>query len=87
MADVITYMHDILEYPLPNTNCVVGECLQDDIIIIMQNYSRLLRKMFRKFEFATHISILGTSINKFLECCILISKNVVSEKKYVDLVI
>lgn len=71
----MTYMRNILHYPIPNKNCVVDEQLQRDIINIMDKYLNHLIKMLDKVRFLAANSKLGNIINKYLECILLINGN------------
>lgn len=84
LCDLITYMRDILNYPIPNKNCVVGNQLQQDIVCVME---KLLNQLLEKLSVSTTFiseSLLGTSINTFLECTLLITGNQVFTKQQVD---
>lgn len=84
LCEFITYMMDILHYPIPNKNCVVGDKLQQDIVLVMEKcLNQLLEKINTVNIFVTQ-SLLGTSINKYLECCSLITKNQIFMKDQYD---
>ncbi|XP_050537935.1 uncharacterized protein LOC126903641 [Daktulosphaira vitifoliae] len=75
MSDHLLYMRDILHYPIPNKNCVVGEEIQEDIILVMEKMLNCLLETLRFTKTLISQSLTGTSINKYLECCLLISSN------------
>lgn len=75
LCEFMTYMRDILNYPIPNNNCVVGDKLQQDIIVVMEKFLNQLMEKLRATKSLVAHSLLGTSINKYLECILLITKN------------
>jgi len=75
LCELMSYMRDILHYPIPNKNCVVGDQLQQDIVHVME---KLLNQLLEKLglnSFLVAQSLLGMSINKYLECTLLIIGN------------
>lgn len=68
-------MKDILNYPIPNKNCVVGDELQQDIVLVMEKCLNQLLEKLGAVKFLVAQSLLGTSINKYLECTLLITGN------------
>lgn len=87
LCEFITYMRDILHYPIPNKNCVVGDELQQDIVLIMEKFSaQLIEKLYATRYLVSH-SLLGTSVNKYLECTLLISGNQIFMKNQIDKII
>lgn len=77
-------MQDILHYPIPNKHCVAGDQLQKTIASIMEKLlSQLLEKLDTVKILVGH-SLIGASINKFLECTILILGNQTFMKEQVD---
>lgn len=84
LNEIMTYMNDILHYPLPNENCVVDDQLQQDILLIMEkSLHQLIEKLGASRYFYTK-SILGKTINKSLECIYLITGNKVFIKCQID---
>lgn len=80
-------MRDILHYPIPNKNCVVGDQLQQDIILIMEkSLNQLLEKLYETKYLIAH-SLIGTSINKYLECTLLIIGNQIFMKHQIDRIV
>ncbi|XP_050419786.1 uncharacterized protein LOC126832834 [Adelges cooleyi] len=75
LCEHLSYMRDILHYPVPNKNCVVGDELQRDIVHVMEKILHLLVVTLRAMKTLNGHSLAGTSINKYLECCMLISGN------------
>lgn len=87
LCEIMTYMKDILHYPIPNKNCVIGNQLQEDIVHIMKkSLSQLLGKLTASRSLLI-TSLLGTSINKYLECTLLISENQIFTKNQVDFIL
>ena len=75
LGEYITYVQDILIYPIPNKNCIIGDQLQQDIMLIMKKLLyQLLEKLSKNKKFFIN-SLLGRSINKYLNCTSIISKN------------
>lgn len=84
LCELLSYMRDILHYPIPNKNCIVGDQLQQDIIIIME---KLLKQLLEKLNLTTLLvgySLIGSSINKYLQCSLLIAENRIFMKHQVD---
>lgn len=68
-------MQDILNYPIPNGNCLVGDELQQDIVNVMEkSFNQLLEKLnVSRSPYSS--SLLGTSINIYLKCVLQITEN------------
>ncbi|CAI6344719.1 unnamed protein product [Macrosiphum euphorbiae] len=84
LCELVSYMRDILHYPIPNKNCVVGDQLQQDIVLVME---KLLNQLLEKLGFVHSLvaqSLLGMSINKYLECTLLIIGNQMFVKHQID---
>lgn len=84
LCELMSYMRDILHYPIPNKNCVVGDQLQQDIVLVME---KLLNQLLEKLGFVHSLvaqSLLGMSINKYLECTLLIIGNQMFVKHQID---
>lgn len=80
-------MLDILHYPIPNKNCVVGDQLQQDIILIMEkSLNQIIEKLYDT-NYLVANSLLGTSINKYLECTLLITSNQIFMKHQIDKIV
>jgi len=78
------YMRDILHYPIPNKNCVVGDQLQQDIVLVMEKLLNQLLEKLGKIRSLAAQSLLGMSINKYLECTLLIFGNQTFMKHQID---
>lgn len=79
-------MRDILQYPIPNRNCVAGEVLQEDIITLMQLFlTEIVRHLF-SVKFLNAESALGTIIHKYTECIFLIKGNQMFMERHIGLV-
>lgn len=74
LCEIMTYMRDILHYPIPNRNCVVGDQLQQDIVLVMEKCLNQLLEKLNASRLITQ-SLLSSSINKYLECTLLITGN------------
>lgn len=84
LCEFINYMYVILHYPIPNKNCIIGDELQQDIILVMEKFMKqLLEKLGVIESFSAH-SLLGASINKYLECALLIVGNQFFVKKQIE---
>lgn len=77
-------MQDILQYPLPNRFCVIGNDLQDHIIFIMEELFSVLLKKLSETKFVLTHSLLGRIIKNFLECTLLINGNELFMRRHVD---
>ncbi|XP_060862756.1 uncharacterized protein LOC132939546 [Metopolophium dirhodum] len=75
LCEFMSYMRDILHYPIPNKNCVVGDQLQQDIVLVMKKLLNQLLEKLGKIRSLVAQSLLGMSINKYLECTLLIIGN------------
>lgn len=75
LCELTTYMYDILHYPIPNKNCLDDDQLQLDIVFIMEKSLNQLLEKLHANRVLVSLSLLGTSINKYLECSILIMGN------------
>lgn len=84
LCEYTTYMRDILHYPIPNKNCVVGDQLQQDIACVLEKLLNQLLEKLGAIKFLVAQSITGTTINKFLECTLLITSNQVFMREQVD---
>lgn len=84
LYEIISYMQDILHYPIPNKNCVVGDQLQQDIVFIMEKYFNRLLEKLNSIRFLVAQSLLGFCINKYLECLMLIKDNQIFMKEHVE---
>ncbi|KAF0766130.1 Uncharacterized protein FWK35_00015775 [Aphis craccivora] len=84
LCEIMTYMRDILHYPIPNKNCVVDDQLQQDIVLVMK---KLLNQLLEKLSMTHYLvaqSLVGTSINKYLESALLIIGNQTFTKQQID---
>ncbi|XP_026814009.1 uncharacterized protein LOC113554387 [Rhopalosiphum maidis] len=75
LCEFMSYMRDILHYPIPNKNCVVDDQLQQDIVLVM---GKLLIQLLEKLSITHYLvaqSLVGMSINKYLESILLIIGN------------
>lgn len=84
LCEFLTYMIGILHYPIPNKNCIVGDKLQQDIVLVME---KCLNQLFEKIDIVNIVptqSLLCTSINKYFECCVLITGNQIFMKDQYD---
>ncbi|XP_025191727.1 protein Smaug homolog 2-like [Melanaphis sacchari] len=84
LCEYMSYMRDILHFPIPNKNCVVGDQLQQDIVLVME---KLLNQLLEKLGMVRSLvaqSLLGMSINKYLECILLIIGNQTFMKQQID---
>lgn len=68
-------MFVILHYPIPNKYCIVGDQLQQDIVLVMEKFMSQLLEKLGVIESFSAWSLLGASINKYLECALLIVGN------------
>lgn len=84
LCDIISYMRDILQYPIPNRNCVADDELQQDIVLIMEkSLNHILGKLGTKKVLVAR-SLFGSTMNKYLECSTLIIDNVMFTKQQID---
>ncbi|XP_060850700.1 uncharacterized protein LOC132929389 [Rhopalosiphum padi] len=84
LCEFMSYMRDILHYPIPNKHCVVGDQLQQDIVLVME---KLLNQLLEKLGMVRSLvaqSLLGMSINKYLECVLLIIGNQTFMKQQIE---
>ncbi|XP_060873301.1 protein Smaug homolog 2-like [Metopolophium dirhodum] len=84
LCEFMSYMRDILHYPIPNKNCVVGDQLQQDIVLVMEKLLNQLLEKLGKIRSLVAQSLLGMSINKYLECTLLIFGNQTFMKHQID---
>lgn len=77
-------MRDILHYPIPNKNCIAGDQLQENIVIVMEKCLNHLIEKLRLTKILISQSLLGTSINRFIECTMLITSNQMFMKNQFD---
>ncbi|VVC24999.1 Hypothetical protein CINCED_3A013762 [Cinara cedri] len=84
LCELITYMRDILHYPIPNKNCVVGDQIQKDIVLIMDKILDHLMEKLSATRYLVSNSLLGSSINKYMECTFLIAGNQIFMKDQVE---
>lgn len=77
-------MRDILHFPIPNKNCVVGDQLQRDIVLIMEKSLNQLMEKLAVTKYLVANSLLGTSIKKYIECSFLIIGNQIFMKHQVE---
>ncbi|CAI6360720.1 unnamed protein product [Macrosiphum euphorbiae] len=84
LCEFMSYMRDILHYPIPNKNCVVGDQLQQDIVLVMEKLLNQLLEKLGKIRSLAAQSLLGMSINKYLECTLLILGNQTFMKQQID---
>lgn len=84
LCEFTTYMREILHYPIPNKNCIVGYQLQQDLTRVMEKLLNQLLEKLGKTKFLVSQSLIGTTINIFLECTMLITRNQVFMKEQVD---
>lgn len=75
LCEFMTYMQDILHYPIPNRHCAVGDDVQRNIILVMEKSLNVLQRKIYKTKQLTAQSLLGFSIKKYLECTLLIGSN------------
>lgn len=77
-------MRDILHYPIPNKNCVADDKLQQYIVLVMEKSLNLLLENLHSTGQLFAQSLLGTSINKYLECTMLIANNQTFMEEQID---
>lgn len=77
-------MREILHYPIPNKNCVVGDQLQNDIVLTMGKSLNQLKEKLGATRYLVSNSLLGTCINKYMECTFLIKGNQIFMKHQVE---
>lgn len=77
-------MRDILHYPIPNKHCIVGDQIQEDIVTVMEKCLHHLLEKLKVTKTLISQSLLGTSINKFMECTMLITSNQIFMKNQFD---
>lgn len=82
--EIISYVLDILHYPIPNKNCIIGDQLQQDIMFIMEKYLNQLLEKLCTIKCVDAESLLCTSVNRYLECSMLITGNRVFMKHQVE---
>lgn len=68
-------MRRLLECPIPNKHVMKGFNLQQDLVLVMRKCLYQLLKELGMTNFLIAQTHLGTAINKFLECSMLISTN------------
>lgn len=68
-------MKDILHYPLPNKNIIAGSQLQQNIVLVMEKCLDQLQKQLNNANSYAAQRSLTPSVNKYLECTLLITKN------------
>lgn len=75
LYEFIIYMRDILHYPIPNKNIIAGNQLQQNIVLVMEKcLNQLQKQLITANSFADQRSLMP-SVNKYLECTLLITKN------------
>ncbi|VVC25004.1 Hypothetical protein CINCED_3A025581 [Cinara cedri] len=84
LNETMTYMKDVLHYPLPNKNCVVDDQLQLNIVLIMEKSFGQLIEKFDAARYSVANTLLGASINNFFECIYLITGNKMFMKHQTD---
>ncbi|CAI6368371.1 unnamed protein product [Macrosiphum euphorbiae] len=84
LCEFMSYMQNILHYPIPNKNCVVGDQLQQEIVLVMEKLLNQLLEKLGKIRSLAAQSLLGMSINKYLECTLLILGNQTFMKQQID---
>ncbi|XP_025209115.1 uncharacterized protein LOC112604349 [Melanaphis sacchari] len=84
LCEFMSYMRDILHYPIPNKNCVVDDQLQQDIVLIMGKFLSQLLEKLSMTNYLVAQSLVGMSINKYLESALLITGNQIFTKQQID---
>lgn len=87
LCEYLSYMQHILYYPIPNHNCVVGHQLQQDIATVMEKCLNQLLEKLNAAKFLVVHSLLGTSINKYLACTLLVAENQLFTQHQIDQII
>lgn len=87
LCEFTVYMREILHYPIPNKNCFVGSQLQHDLVCVMEKLLYQLLEKLNMVDYLVAQSLLGSSINTFLECTLLITSNKVFTKPLVNIVL
>lgn len=77
-------MREILRYPIPNENCFVGFQLQEYLVCVMVKLFYQLLEKLNMINYLVAQSLLGTSINTFLECILLITSNKIFTKPLIE---
>jgi hypothetical protein len=83
LFNIITYMQDILQYPIPNRNCMTGEVLLNEIVIFMEYFILEINTQLFAIKFINPESVLVTIIKKYFECIFLILENQVFMGKHI----
>jgi len=86
LYEYITCIHNILVCPIPNKNCIIGNQhqLQQDIMLIMK---KSLHQLYNKISAKRKLLIYGLlemSVNKYLKCTSLISRNLAFTNNQVE---
>lgn len=84
LCEFTVYMREILHYPIPNKNCFVGYQLKPELVCVMEKLFNQLMGKLHMINYFVAQSLLGTSINTFLECTLLIISNKVFTKPVVE---
>jgi len=84
LTELVAIMRSVLECPIPNSNCVTGIQLQQDIVLVMKKFLFRLLREFDMINFLNASSFLGHSIKLYKECTVLIIYNQSYMRHHVD---
>lgn len=65
----------------------MGDQIQQDIVLVMEKSFNLILETLNKTKHVVAHSLLGTSINKYLECTMLINGNQVFNEEQINKVL
>lgn len=77
-------MEHILYFPIPNKNCTDGHQIQQGIVLVMEKLFYQLIAKLGTIKSGVANSLIGSSVNKYLECTILITKNQIFMRNQIE---
>ncbi|VVC25003.1 Hypothetical protein CINCED_3A010411 [Cinara cedri] len=87
LCESIKYLRHILNYPIPNKNCVIGDKLQQDIVCVMGKLFYQLQANICVTNCLSASNPLGYCINKYLLCTMLINENQIFMRNQIEKVL
>lgn len=84
LTEYILTVRELLELPIPNKHCVNNVELQNDLVLLMRKCLYQLLRELGATKYLVSASFLGTSINKYLECTLMIIANQLFMKDHIE---
>lgn len=84
LHEIITYMHLVVQYPIPNRHCVENDTLRDEICDVLYYCAQSLCFYINQISDLLSSGRNGKSIKKFFKCTRLIRENQIFNRIHIE---